>query len=104
MADELEPTAVEEVAVEVVEVEEAPAVEEIVEVVESKTSSKKKSSAPVVEEVAVVEEPVANPGGIYEETGLTEAEVKAQEVALAVTPAVTPTQGTGMIAFSSRNK
>jgi hypothetical protein len=99
MADELEPTAVEEVAVEVVEVEEAPAVEETVEVVESKTSSKKKSSAPVVEEV-VVEEPVANPGGIYEETGLTEAEVKAQ----AVTPAVTPTQGTGMIAFSSRNK
>ena len=104
MADELEPKAEEEVAVEVVEVEEAPAVEEIVEVVEApKTTSKKKSSAPVVEEV-VVEEPVANPGGIYEETGLTEAEVKAQEVALAVTPAVTPTQGTGMIAFSSRNK
>ena len=100
MADELEPTAVEEVAVEVVEVEEAPAVEEIVEVVESKTSSKKKSSAPVVEEVAVVEEPVANPGGIYEETGLTEAEVQAQ----AGTPTVAPTQTVGMIAFSSRNK
>lgn len=94
MADELEPTAEEEVAVEVVEVEEAPAVEEIVEVVEPKASSKKKSSAPVVEE------PVANAGGIYEETGLTEAEVKAQ----AGTPAVAPTQTVGMIAFSSRNK
>jgi hypothetical protein len=95
MADELEPTAEEEVAAEVVEVEEAPAVEEIVEVVEApKTTSKKKSSTPVVEE------PVANPGGIYEDTGLTEAEVKAQ----AGTPAVVPTQATGMISFSSRNK
>lgn len=96
MADELEPTAEEEVAVEVVEVvEEAPAVEEIVEVVEApKTTSKKKSSAPVA-----VEE-VANPGGIYEDTGLTEAEVQAQ----AGTPAVVPTQTTGMISFSSRNK
>lgn len=96
MADELEPTAVEEVAAEVVEVvEEVPAVEEIVEVVEApKAASKKKSSAPVVEE------PVANPGGVYEETGLTEAEVQAQ----AGTPAVAPTQTVGMIAFSSRNR
>lgn len=97
MADELEPTAEEEVAVEVVEVvEEVPAVEEIVEVVEAKTTSKKKSSAPVV-----VEEPVANPGGNYEETGLTEAEVKAQA---GIPAAVAPTQTVGMIAFSSRNR
>ena len=92
MADELEPTVVEEVAAEVVEVvEEVPAVEEVVE---SKASSKKKSSAPVVEES------VANPGGIYEETGLTEEEFQAQ----IGTPAVAPTQAVGMIAFSSRNR
>ena len=96
MADELEPTDAEATTVEEEVVVEAP-----------KPTAKKKSS-PVVEEVvveveeepvAVVEEP-ANPGGIYEETGLTEAEVKAQ----AVTPTVVPTPTTGMIAFSSRNK
>ena len=94
MADELEPTDA-----------EATAVEEVVVVVEApKPTAKKKSSS--VEEVVVEEEPVAvveelaNPGGIYEETGLTEEEVKAQ----AVTPAVAPTQAVGMIVLSNRNK
>ena len=93
MADELEPTAEEEVTVEEEVVVEAP-----------KPTAKKKSSS--VEEVVVEEEPVAvveelaNPGGIYEETGLTEEEVKAQ----AVTPAVAPTQAVGMIVLSNRNK
>jgi len=96
MADELEPTDAEATTVEEEAVVEAP-----------KPTAKKKSSSVVVEEEAVVveEEPVAvveepaNPGGIYEETGLTESEVKAQ----AGTPAAAPTQTVGMIAFSSRN-
>jgi hypothetical protein len=90
MADELEPTDAEATAVE-----EEVVVEEVVVEAAPKTTTKKKYSEPV----AVVEEP-ANPGGIYEETGLTESEVKAQ----AGTPAVAPTQTVGMISFSSRNR
>ena len=94
MADELEPTDAEATTVEEEAVVEAP-----------KPTAKKKSS-PVVEEVAV-EEPVAvveepaNPGGIYEETGLTEAEAAAQMQLPAAQP-VAPV--TSMIAFSSRNR
>jgi hypothetical protein len=97
MADELEPTDAEATAVEEEVVVEAP-----------KPTAKKKSSSVVEEEavvveeepVAVIEEPV-NPGGIYEETGLTEAEVKAQAVVPTAQP-VAPV--TSMIAFSSRKR
>jgi hypothetical protein len=94
MADELEPTDAEATAVEEEVVVEAP-----------KPTAKKKSYS--VEEVVVEEEPVAvveelaNPGGIYEETGLTEAEVKAQAVVPTAQP-VAPV--TSMIAFSSRKR
>jgi hypothetical protein len=96
MADELEPTDAEATAVEEEVVVEAP-----------KPTAKKKSSSVVEEEAVVVEEPVAvieepvNPGGIYEETGLTEAEVKAQAVIPTAQP-VAPV--TSMIAFSSRKR
>lgn len=85
MAEELEPTAEEEVAVEVVEEEEV-AVEEVIETVEEvKPPTRNKKSSPPYEEVIAERARVA-------------AEI--EKAARAAKPVVV----SGAIAFSNRNK